>query len=311
MRSWAVVGMFAAALLAARGAIASPMGDDSAAAPGSASANLPIEGVITKPDWDRRPTDDDMASDYPYLGQVLSLGGDAAISCVVTSLGELSNCTLARETPAGLGFGEAALKMSSLFHDEARRRSTAAPVGGARVTVPIRFVAPIAQPVTATAAATRAVAVRHVAFAPGPPSGRRDRQRRRRHSLCPGVAGRYRLAQARPTPQANLALDDLQAAYKATIPAQIDHYAQLYARSLTEPQLAAIVAFEDSPAGRTWAAQAAQMQGEAPRPTARRASQKATSLGRAGAPVRSRSAVRGPPAAAQTSAARATKPIAA
>ena len=57
-----------------------------------------------------------------------------------------------------------------------------------------------------------------------------------------------------------MALDDLEEAYTAMVPAQIEHAARVYAQSFSEQELTQLVAFEESPAGRTLAALTAQMQ---------------------------------------------------
>lgn len=92
-------------------------------------------------DWTRLPAYDDMKSYYPDRAQREGMNGRAVIDCVVTVDGHLDNCKTVSEAPPDYGFGDAALKLAHLF----KMKPTTAdgtPVGGARITIPIRFVAP-------------------------------------------------------------------------------------------------------------------------------------------------------------------------
>jgi TonB family protein len=70
---------------------------------------------IQEPQWTRRPTGDDYARFYPEGAQRLEKEGSATIECVVTTKGALVNCQVLSEDPAGLGFGEATIKVASLW----------------------------------------------------------------------------------------------------------------------------------------------------------------------------------------------------
>lgn len=52
----------------------------------------------------------DLAALLPPRAAAEKIGGEARIKCVVTVKGELSECAVVSESPAGYGFGEAALK---------------------------------------------------------------------------------------------------------------------------------------------------------------------------------------------------------
>ncbi|HLY80939.1 MAG TPA: energy transducer TonB [Caulobacteraceae bacterium] len=92
--------------------------------------------LITNPDWLRRPTQDEMIRYFP--ADSAGVTGLARIVCVVTTRGLLDRCVIDQETPSGHGFGQAALAMSSIF--VMRPMSVdGLPVGGGRITIPIRF----------------------------------------------------------------------------------------------------------------------------------------------------------------------------
>jgi TonB family protein len=104
-------------------------------APKAPAAAAPI--VIVNPDWLRRPSGDDLSRAFPAGPATKGIGGKVEISCVVSVTGALRSCQVVSETPAGLGFGAAALVMSSQFLMKPAMRN-GAPVE-ASVRVPINF----------------------------------------------------------------------------------------------------------------------------------------------------------------------------
>jgi protein TonB len=94
--------------------------------------------VITNPDWERRPSGDDLARYYPSRAQALNKEGRATITCTVTAKGTLTSCSVVSEEPADLGFGEAALRMARLFRMKPKTADGVAVEGG-RVTIPLGF----------------------------------------------------------------------------------------------------------------------------------------------------------------------------
>jgi len=105
--------------------------------PGKAGA----PSIITMPDWRRRPTGNDMARVYPRRAKSKGLSGTAVTSCSVTKDGALAACRTLDEDPAGEGFGEAALKLMSLFQMRPMLKD-GQPIDGGTVRIPIRFVLP-------------------------------------------------------------------------------------------------------------------------------------------------------------------------
>jgi protein TonB len=94
--------------------------------------------VIEHPDWLRRPTGEDLARHYPRRALEQELSGRAQIACSVTAAGRLQSCVVVSETPAGRGFGDAALKLSRAFQMRPQTED-GRPVEGGRVNIPITF----------------------------------------------------------------------------------------------------------------------------------------------------------------------------
>ena len=96
----------------------------------------------TAPDWTRNPDPSNCGGRlpryYPPKAQALGRKGIAVIRCAVTSTGSADHCVVVSEDPPGLGFGEAALRMSCLFKIKPKKVN-GVPVDGAEVTIPLRF----------------------------------------------------------------------------------------------------------------------------------------------------------------------------
>jgi len=110
-------------------------GDGGSTGPGDAVKAPP---VIGSPKWVRMPTADQMERFYPRGAIEKELGGKATLRCSVTLEGTLTGCSVLSESPAGEGFGAAALKLSRYFR-MSPKTVDGTPVEGAVVTVPIGF----------------------------------------------------------------------------------------------------------------------------------------------------------------------------
>ena len=79
-----------------------------------------------------------MARYYPERATRMEVGGSAALSCTVTARGTLTGCSVTSESPADMGFGDAAIKLSKLFKMRPMSKD-GQPVDGGTVRIPIRF----------------------------------------------------------------------------------------------------------------------------------------------------------------------------
>jgi TonB family protein len=107
-------------------------------APATAGA---APAVITQPDWLEKPSAEDLSEHYPAIAASLGLNGVATVSCSVNAEGLLVDCITVSERPADLGFGRAAIAMTSRFRMRPMTVNGKAVEGGA-VRIPLRFALP-------------------------------------------------------------------------------------------------------------------------------------------------------------------------
>jgi TonB family protein len=97
-----------------------------------------------EPDWLRKPTAQDLMAVWPRAAMQKGVKGKAVVSCVVTIQGKLRDCTVASETPTGLGFGAAAIALTSQFIMTPALKNGEVVEGTARI--PINFDMPYHRP---------------------------------------------------------------------------------------------------------------------------------------------------------------------
>jgi TonB family protein len=97
--------------------------------------------TVVDPDWLSRPDGSDLIRFYPPKALALRLGGTAVMQCRVDRTGALSACTVVREGPQGVGFGNAMLQMAPLFQMKPMSVN-GRPVANGIVRIPVKFMVP-------------------------------------------------------------------------------------------------------------------------------------------------------------------------
>lgn len=109
-----------------------PMDEPGAAPP---MARTP---VIQPVRWLRRPSAGLVNRVYPKTARDRGLRAEVVMACTVGANGMLASCQIVSETPAGWGFGEAALKTKDAFQMTATTTDGQS-TEGAQVRIPLRF----------------------------------------------------------------------------------------------------------------------------------------------------------------------------
>jgi TonB family protein len=226
--------------------------------PDAPRPDLPLEGAVSNPHWLKLPDADAMSRYYPPFAVFMSLQGRVRVSCVVTTSGSLSDCRVVSEVPAGFGFGAAALNMTDEF-EMAPRTVDGAPVGGARVNIPLRFGLPDkpeapsqTPPSGPPPTAAKLVLARKLAALAAD-----DVSEGSFKALVDQLTDQLNGQQT--TPEARLAVDAIEKAVAETAPSRTEWNAQFFARTLPPDQMREIIAFLSKPAGRNWLARSAEL----------------------------------------------------
>lgn len=102
------------------------------------SGDTPPQAGISRPDWVRLPTEDEMVAAYPQRALREEVAGATVLRCRVAAEGVLSDCEVASEEPAGMGFGAASLSLAPLFRMKPFTRE-GQPVEGGTVRIPLHW----------------------------------------------------------------------------------------------------------------------------------------------------------------------------
>lgn len=103
----------------------------------AATASAPVDDIVRDPVWLRTPPPQVLERYYPRNALQRGIAGAAVLRCRVQVNGYLS-CAVQSETPAGQGFGAAALRFSAEFQASSRAADGSFTVGR-YVDLPIRF----------------------------------------------------------------------------------------------------------------------------------------------------------------------------
>ena len=250
-----------AARLAASLALAFATAPAWAQAPAAAATppplDLPIEGVL-EPHFTSIPDGDQMSSFYPKLALYLDLKARVSVGCQTTAQGGLAHCAVDDVQPAGLGFSEAALRMTPFFTLKPRTRS-GTPVGGDDVTFSFTFVMPPKPdaPVTPTPAPPdpQALALARALVIATGLQAKVDREMKVLHQYVQSqVAADAAEGMTDDPAQVDQVLASMDQAGPSAIASYSDQTAKLLAQQFSLADLKAILAFVRSPAGRDWVA---------------------------------------------------------
>ena len=106
----------------------------------SQPASQTLPRYIHKPDWVRSFSADDVVAAYPPKAVSAGvLSGGAVLDCRIVAEGRLEACAVQSESPADLGFGDAASKVAPAMQANLWTRE-GDPTVGARVRLPMKFV---------------------------------------------------------------------------------------------------------------------------------------------------------------------------
>jgi protein TonB len=94
--------------------------------------------LIVDPKWLSQPSADEMSRYYPERAIDRGLTGQATLFCSVVASGKLADCRVIDQTPAGAGFGDAALKLATFFR-MSPRTVDGKPVDGGLTRISIAF----------------------------------------------------------------------------------------------------------------------------------------------------------------------------
>lgn len=109
-------------------------------AAGTATAQVATQ-VDVRPEWLRRPSQDDLMGAWPKAALRDRKEGEALIHCIVSIRGALTDCKVLSESPVGSGFGAAAVSVTpQLLMKPAMKGGQ--PVAYDGVTMPVRFRSP-------------------------------------------------------------------------------------------------------------------------------------------------------------------------
>ncbi len=95
----------------------------------------PAAAAETAADWLKGPTPEDLMTVWPHDAFKKGYGGKAVIACLVSLQGGLRECSVESESPAGAGFGSAAIALTPQFVMKPATRDGLPVVSAVRIPV--------------------------------------------------------------------------------------------------------------------------------------------------------------------------------
>jgi len=93
--------------------------------------------VVRNPDWVRQPTPEEVSAAFPM--EATAAAGRAVVGCRVAVNQTLTDCTVLQEALPAQGFGQAALRLTTVIRLTPKTYDDE-PVGGHEVRIPFSFV---------------------------------------------------------------------------------------------------------------------------------------------------------------------------
>ena len=214
-----------------------------------ASLGLPLEREVTPAKFGKHPSGDEFTNEYPPAAQLLQLGGTVTLACKVNVDGRLDACKVAAESPQGVGFASAAMRLTTYFRLQPAKMD-GKPVEGS-ITFPINFQLPDPAPAEAAPADPVPVAAllplaRQVVELGG------DGPRILR-GWDPILERQAATMVADGDPQKGaVALDALRLGLRESVDAEMERRARIMSAKLEEPALKSTAAYLQSPGGKAW-----------------------------------------------------------
>jgi TonB family protein len=100
--------------------------------------NLFASRTVGYPSWRGRPSGDDIDLAMSKAGVRRGLSGQTTLLCEVADNGRMKACAVTEETPAGAGFGRAAMSLASRF-EMTPMTNLGCPSGGTTINIPVQF----------------------------------------------------------------------------------------------------------------------------------------------------------------------------
>ena len=222
---------------------------------------------VTNPDWAEKPSGEALAESFPKLASMLGVDGMVVVSCLVTAKGATDDCRAVYESPAGLGFADAALGMAKTFKMKPKTID-GRPVDGGSVRFPLHFRLP-AQPASKKVSET--IAGSEVF---GPPTakalelagkivGDQDTSRKARLQfeidLMPLIDAKWPGVDEKTRDDG---VESLRAGLNAYLVELEAAMARAYAANFSEQELADIEAFTSTPSGQAFLARLSKVSQE-------------------------------------------------